>query len=181
MSRAYRIRVSETETKVVHVDDGIELQLELLDVLPRERLSALLRRELVAEGFSEREDGSFQKEVEGIQVVVDASTGTVTIRRDESHEVEGSASAVVLSTEAAEGQRIASDAVATQIEQETQRLQDELTESLEQHLPAIRKMLDRLSTRVVAEALKERAAELGEIEEISEDPDTGSLTIRVKV
>ena len=44
------------------------------------------------------------------------------------------------------------------------------------------KMLDRVSTRgSLPNGLKQRAAELGEIEEISEDPDTGSLTIRVKV
>jgi len=181
VSRAYRIRVSETETKLVHVDDGIELQLELLDVLPRERLGELLRAELIAEGFTEEEDGTFRKEVEGIDVRVDAATGTVTIRRGESHEVERKASAVVLSDEAAEGRRIASDAVAAQIEQEEQRLQAELTEQIAEHVPAIRQMLDRISTRVVGEGLKERAAELGEIEEISEDPDTGNLTIRVKV
>lgn len=181
MSRAYRIRVSETQTRVVHVDDGLELQLELLDVLPANRLSELLKVELAAEGFAEQVDGAFESTIEGVLVRVDASTGTVTIRLDSAHDVEKSASAVVDSESGEDGRRMVRDAIDAQVEAERERLQTELTAALESKLPAIRKVLDKVSTRVVANGLKERAAQLGEIEEISEDPDTGSLTIRVKV
>ena len=41
--------------------------------------------------------------------------------------------------------------------------------------------LDRVVHRVTANALEEKARALGEITELSEDPETGELTIRVKL
>jgi len=57
----------------------------------------------------------------------------------------------------------------------------ELTDDLERQLPAIEALLDAISQAVASQALKLRAAELGEIQAISEDPETGELVIKVKV
>ena len=52
---------------------------------------------------------------------------------------------------------------------------------LEGKLGDLRKELDQISNRVTAEALKQKAASMGEVQEVSEDPESGSLTIRVKI
>ena len=46
MSRAYRVSVSESLSKEVRVEDGLCSRLELLPILPKERLGELLAKEL---------------------------------------------------------------------------------------------------------------------------------------
>ena len=45
----------------------------------------------------------------------------------------------------------------------------------------LRRELDQDVNRVTAEALKRRAAQIGQIKEMTEDPQSGSLTIVVEV
>jgi len=45
----------------------------------------------------------------------------------------------------------------------------------------VRKEMDEVVNRVTAEALKRKAAQLGQIKEMTEDPQAGSLTIVVEV
>jgi hypothetical protein len=60
-------------------------------------------------------------------------------------------------------------------------LQQEVTERLEGRLADLRKELDQAVNRVTAEALKRRAAQIGQIKEMTEDQESGSLTIVVEV
>ena len=61
------------------------------------------------------------------------------------------------------------------------RLQGEATEQLEGALADVRKELNDAVNAVTREALKRKAAQMGEIKEMSEDPEAGSLTIKVEV
>ena len=54
MSRAYRIRVSETVRRVLRATDHVSTQLELLEILPREQMADLLADELERHGFQRR-------------------------------------------------------------------------------------------------------------------------------
>ena len=56
-----------------------------------------------------------------------------------------------------------------------------MTDQLEAQLGDLRQELDQAVNRVTAEALKRKAAQLGQIKEITEDPQAGSLTIVVEV
>ena len=56
-----------------------------------------------------------------------------------------------------------------------------MTDRLEAQLGDIRKELHQAVNRVTAEALKQKAAQLGQIKEVTEDPQSGSLTIKVEV
>ncbi len=60
-------------------------------------------------------------------------------------------------------------------------LQTQVTDRLEAQLGGLRQELDEAVNRVTAEALKRKAAQLGRIKEITEDPQAGSLTIVVEV
>ncbi|HEY0094430.1 MAG TPA: hypothetical protein VGB96_08910, partial [Archangium sp.] len=62
-----------------------------------------------------------------------------------------------------------------------EQLREDVTRRLEAGLRGLKQELDGVTNRVTAEALKVRARQLGTVEEISEDPATGSLTIKVRV
>jgi hypothetical protein len=68
-----------------------------------------------------------------------------------------------------------------QAKHEQGKLQSEATKRLEGELADLQKELNQAINRVTAEALKRKAAQLGAIKEMSEDPQTGSLTIKVEV
>ena len=56
-----------------------------------------------------------------------------------------------------------------------------MTDRLEKQLGDLRQELDQAVNRVTAESLKEKARRMGQIKEMTEDPQTGSLTIVVEV
>lgn len=81
MSRAYRIAVSETVTRVVHVEDGVKTALELLPVLPPADMGRILEAELAKRGFSRVEGEEIMVRVEkyGVVVEVELGSGKVTV------------------------------------------------------------------------------------------------------
>ena len=74
----------------------------------------------------------------------------------------------------------AQQALERAAEAEEEALRRRVTEKLEGALRDVKEELDGVVNRVTASALKERAAELGQIEAIHEEPN-GSLTIKVRV
>ena len=67
------------------------------------------------------------------------------------------------------------------IEEKVGGLQGKVTDRLEGELGDLRQELDQAVNRVTAEALKRKAASLGQVKEMTEDPQTGSLTIVIEV
>jgi hypothetical protein len=191
MSRAYRIAVSESVERIVHVEDGVATTLELLPILAKERQADILADELGQRGF-ERDDQSprtMVRETEtGVTVEVDLDTGTVkatvTSQADVKRTVERSGS-YLDPKRAEEGRAELEQKARAQAEREIaaeeERLRREATRRLEEELRDLRAELDGVVNRTTARALKERAAQVGEIEELLEDPETGSLTIKVRL
>src|SRR5215472_9467142 len=70
MSRAYRIRVRESLTRIVRAQDQVSTQLELLEVLPREEMADMLARELESRGFR-REGQTVIRSGRGVTVEVE--------------------------------------------------------------------------------------------------------------
>lgn len=189
MSRAYRIRVSESLNRTLRAEDSVSTQLELLEVLPPEQMAALLREELKGRGFDECE-GQLVRTEGDLSTTVDPQSGTVTVRSDATEDVElqgqreglayddfGPGEKSVRKVIAKQLQ----DDLARQAEHEQGKLQGEATKRLEGHLADLRKELNGAVNRVTAEALKRKAAQIGQIKEVTEDPESGSLTIRVEV
>ena len=73
----------------------------------------------------------------------------------------------------------------TSMEEEAQekgeKLKRQVTDRLERKLADLRQELDQAVNRATAAALRQKAAQLGQIREMTEDPATGSLTIVVEV
>ncbi len=189
MSRAYRIKVRESLRRVIRAHDRVSTQLELLEVLPAEQMAQLLREELQGRGFEEK-DGALVRKQNGVTVRVDPQAGTVAVESEASHEADlvGEKDGRAyddLGPHAREVQKQLRQQVREQLEKQAQEkaaeLQSEVTGRLERELGELRQELDRAVNRVTAEALKRKAAQLGQIKELTEDPQTGSLTIVVEV
>jgi hypothetical protein len=189
MSRSYRISVKECVNKVIKAEDRVSTQLEILEVLPPEQMAGLLADELEKRGFEKHGNTLVRKE-KGVTISVDVTTGTVTVSAEtaEQAKVEGERSgrayddvgphaSQVRDTLRKELQRD----LEKKVQEKTAQLQGKVTDKLEGSLTDLRQELDQVVNRVTAEALKRKAASLGEIKQITEDQQTGSMTIVVEV
>jgi hypothetical protein len=171
----------------VRIDDGVQTRLELLAVLPSGEMAELLAAELLPLGFER--DGKIMRRTgsDGVAVEIDLETGTVTARLGAEAEVSAD---VTLSTNAdrndpspdrARLEAQVGEALERELDSEARRISGEVAEKLERSLRDLRAELDPATNRATAEALKRRAAQLGQIKEVSENPETGELTIVVEV
>jgi len=185
MSRAYRISVSESVRRHVRVEDGVRTSLELLEILPRESMADLLAGELEGRGFKRDGGKAVRTEEDGVRVEADLEDGSVKVtlaqEADLSSTVERTQTVAEVTGKAQEALRkSARNAAEQKVEDERARLRSQVTAKLEKRLADLQEEIDQVSHRVTAEALKVRASQLGEIEEITEDPQSGSMTIKVR-
>jgi len=190
MSRAYKIKVSQSATHVLRANDQVSTQLELLEILPCERMADLLENELKKRGFKQQGDKLIRREANGILIEIDPADASVVVKIDSARKValEDSLEAW---TETPEGEQQQKEklALGAALSQEMKRqaeakqaeLQQKVSNKLEGHLADLRKELDQAVHRVTADALKEKAAAIGQIKSMSEDAATGSLTIVLEV
>lgn len=189
MSRAYRINVSEGVQRVVHVEDGVQGTLDVLPILAPERMSELVAEALEARGYQRTEQ---QGEVvmvkvrdDNVTVEVNPRTGTVTvsIAEDITVQVQATAQGAAESVEAARAQ--AQARLQHEIEAQTAPLREaarqSATQKLEAELTEVRPELDAAITAATAQALVEKAKELGDIESIEGSAEDGTLVIKVRV
>jgi hypothetical protein len=131
------------------------------------------------------------REKDSIVISINPQDGTVTVQAADCDQisVEGEASGWSYDNQETENTRRTRDALANQLKnqlekeagRQEQELQSELTNKLEAQLHDLRKELDQVANQVTGAALKRKAAQLGQIKEISEDAATGSMTIVLEV
>jgi hypothetical protein len=189
MSRAYRITVKESDTRVLRGSDEICTQLELLEILPPEQMADLLRAELKNRGFEEADDGTLARKDGPLTVTVDPCNGEVSVKSELAEAVKLEAKQETYVYDDVPGQSQHKERVREQVKQtlekkaevEAGRLQTQATEALEKHLEDLQPELGQVVNKVTRDALKQKAAQLGTIKELAEDAETGSLTIKVEV
>jgi hypothetical protein len=187
MSRAYRVTVSGSVERVVHVEDGVCASLELLPILAKERMREILAAELARRGFAVEEGVAGRDEEGGVRVEVDLEGGTVTVRVASEAEVNiarertGAFGASQVEEGRAELQRRLDADIEAEAKSVEERTRRDATARLEAKLKDLKKEMDQAVNRVTAEALKEKARQMGEIEELVEDAESGALTIKVRV
>jgi vacuolar-type H+-ATPase catalytic subunit A/Vma1 len=189
MSRSYRISVRECVNRVIKAEDSITTQLEILEILPPEQMGRMLADELEKRGY--RRDGDqLVKEEDGVVVSVDAKTGEVTVssQASESTKVEGELHGRAYDDIGPHAGQVRENLreelkrkLEKNVEEKTGSLQSKVTDQLEGKLGDLRQELDQVVNKVTAEALKEKARSMGQIKEMTEDEQTGSLTIVVEV
>jgi hypothetical protein len=189
MSRAYRIRVRESIQRVLRGEDRVSTQLEILEILPGPEMANLLAAELERRGF--RGDGKeLVREDKGVTVRVEPATSTVTVAAEVKEDVQIEATRDDWAyDDVGPNAKAVREGLKKQVKKELQqqadqkaaRLQRQATDELEGRLGDLRQELNGVVNRVTAEALKIKAAQLGRIKEMTEDPQAGSLTIVVEV
>ena len=190
MSRAYRIQVKESERRVVKASDEIGTRLELLDILPPEATTELLKGELKSRGFEEADDGTMVRKSGAITVSVDPCNGDVTVKsetkEDKTIEVtrDGHAIDDIKGSRNAVTGRLkqkAKDEIEKRFDVEQEKSQAAATETLEKSLTDLQPEMNSIVNKITREALKAKAAQMGRIQEISEDAESGSMTIKIEV
>jgi hypothetical protein len=189
MSRAYRVSVRETRSRIIRAEDHVSTQLGILEVLPPEQMAELLADELERRGF-EREGPRLTRKQNGVTVTVETTTATVTVAAEASEETTIQAERTDRAyDDVGPHAKVVRENLKKQLEKDIERkvsektagLQTKVTDRLEGELCEVRQELDQVVHRVTAEALKRKAAQIGQIKAITEDPQAGSLTIVVEV
>ena len=190
MSRAYKISLRQRTKHGLRASDGVGTALELLEILPPERMADLLAQELKRRGFVQKGDKLLRTEKGGVTVEIDPKSAdvivqvecekTVTLEAERQTWTESPAGSAQNAARKAMKEELQRD-LQRKAEQQKAELQKRATDRLEAQLSDLRKELDQAVNRVTAEALKEKAAKLGQIKQISEDAQTGSLTIILEV
>jgi len=189
MSRAYRVSVKESVNRVIRAEDKVSTDLEIIEVLPPEDMGRLLADELAKRGF-EREGEVMVRRENGVTVTVDPKTGTVTVSAEATEQVtEETEKTGHGYDDVGPGQEKIRENLRNEAQKELEKkvqernasLQNQVTDRLEKELGEIRGELDQAVNKVTAEALKRKAASMGQIKEITEDEQTGNLTIVVEV
>jgi hypothetical protein len=190
MSRAYRVRVSESLRQVVRGEDSVGTTLEILEILPCESIAELLREELLRRGFEDK-GSSLVRAGGGVVIEVDPASGEVTVRSEVSEEYadEGEMQGYADEDRGKAGLKKAEESLREQLkkklaegaEAKAAEVRERATARLEAELEGLRAELDQVVNRVTAEALKRKAAQLGQIKEMTENPEEGSLTIVLEV
>jgi hypothetical protein len=189
MSRSYRLKVRETLRKLVRAEDHVSSQLEVLEILPCEQMAELLAKELVSRGFK-RQGNTVVREEKGMTVTVELETGDVTVSVTGEQKVRLTAEQVGSYYDETPGGKSAAEKqlrehLAKGMEKDAvkhkEALQKHVTDRLEGELADIKRELDQAVNKATAAALKLKASQIGQIKEMSEDPQTGSLTLVVEV
>lgn len=191
MSRAYRITVKESETRHLKAGDEICTDLEILEILPPEDMGTLLRNELAKRGFEEQDDGTMTRtEKNGVTVTIDPCNGQVTVKAETgemiNQEVKRDATGF---NDVGPNEKSLRERVKEQLksdldrkfEQEQSRLQTEATQELEKRLDELKPEISQIVNQVTRDALKQKAQQMGTVTEVSEDAESGSLTIKLEV
>jgi FtsH ternary system domain X5 len=187
VSRAYRIVVGESLRRHLTASDGITAALELPSILPAERMATLMGAALAARGFAVVDGIASRTDATGLAWRIDLGTGEVALalaedRRVELHaEAEAEQGNLTRAERAAELREAARADLAAQLDAATDDVRRDASRRLEALLGDARRQLDAAITAAIGAALKERAAQLGRVRSIVEDPVTGALTIKVEV
>jgi hypothetical protein len=190
MSRAYRITVKESESRHLKAGDEICTQLEILEILPPEDMATLLKEELKKRGFQEEDDGTMIRKDGDITVKVDPCSGEVSVKAETEATVNQEARREATGfNDVGPNERNLREKVKDQLKQdldkkfdtEQSKLQEKATQELEKHLQEIQPEISEVVNQVTRDALKQKAQQMGTVKEISEDAESGSLTIKVEV
>ena len=187
MSVTYRLELAEVEI-VASGCDSITTKLSSLSVLPEAEMKECLKNTLAESGYSPVEggEGRLARKIDGCRVEIDPETLAVklTVEREVAKE---EFVKVMVPRNVPEEKRLGerTEKIAKAVEGRKQELSAEAsreaTAELAKALPLARQEIDTVNHRWLSEALKRKAAQIGEVQRIEQNDGERTLTISIKV
>jgi hypothetical protein len=171
-SRPYKVTTKQAIGKALVAEDHVKVRLDIPPILPKEQTGAILADVLKRRGFGEGGDGSLIRERGGVKVVIDPEEGTMTVSSEAETTLPPSNPSPCSCRARAS---LTAEAAAHS------DLQRQVTRRLEGAVARLGCEVEGVIHQVTKEALKQKAAQLGTIKEITEDPKNGNMTIVVEV
>ena len=191
MSRAYVVTQKETLTETKNIKDGLETKIDIIPILPPENMGGLLLDSLIEKGYKKDPCGtSVTKVINGVRIVIDGggvvtaeiqkevtvnTVITATGRSDEDYKDHHERAMSQINQKLEEQREKAKQSLSNKIDEK----RADITQVLEKVLGEEKKNIDEAINDATIRALKQRAAQLGEI--ISVEESGQDVTIRVKV
>lgn len=189
MSRAYTIKVSESQNIIVKAEDCVKTHLEIIGILSKEETELLLKKELESKGFKE-ENGTMVRKEGDLRVEINPQSLEVTVKVEKEETLEiNKEGAVRLDDDWGQNvkdtlEHAAKEKLKESIKRESETkqkaLQEELTDRLKSETADLQKELSKIGNNVTREALKIKAATLGKVKEMVED-EGGGVSIKVEI
>jgi hypothetical protein len=182
-SRPWKVTAQAPIKKVVLAEDHVQTRVDVPPILPPEETAEILAGELKSRHFKDSGGDSLVRERGGVRVQVQPRTGEVTISVEASEEVElppdnPSPCTCRMREVLREG---LSQSQKNSLGKAQDKLQQAVTSRLEGSLARLGCELESIAQRVTVEAVKRKAAQLGQVKTMTEDRKTGSLTIVLEV
>lgn len=171
MSRAWQVSI-KTERRVVRGADHLELDLEVMNILPASSMQALLADALAEDGWTERSPGQWVKAIRDVQATVDVAQGIVKLRSAQEAVVQGAGRTTGEAAQTAD-QRAAD---------KQKDVDDQAAKKLFEAEPSVREALQVALQKVYERALEQKAASMGQVESIDRrENEEGQLELVIKV
>lgn len=171
MSRAYRVTWINVAGSVTS-SDSLTMKVSLLGILAEGEMAALLRDELARDGWTREADGTMSGVVQGLDATLDASATAVTVRASAERDV----------TARGADDDAARKALADAEARTREGLQTDVTRKLSAAEPDLRAAMGEAIQRVYVEALRRKAASMGEVEsELQTRSADGEYEVTIKV
>jgi hypothetical protein len=185
MSRAYRIRWRDSRRapreQILSADQSVSgadsflMDLCVLEILPADEMDRLLREALEEDGWAEDGDGTLTRTFEDAvaQLAEDGQGIIVSLETGERR-------VAAQSTDRDDLQR----KLEQKADQQRQALSEQATRELLRAEPEVRAAVQHTLQKVYVEALKQKAAAMGEVRSVQESRDERGeleLTIQIKV
>lgn len=185
MSRAYRIRWRDSRrapreqilsaAESVSGADSFVMDLCVLEILPAEEMERLLRQALAEDGWVETGDGGLTRAFEDAvaQLADDGQTITVSMETGERR----------VAAQATDRDDL-QQKLEEKADQQRRALSEQATRELLRAEPEVRASVQQTLQKVYVEALKQKAAAMGEVRSVQESRDERGeleLTIQIKV
>lgn len=172
MSRGYQITWANA-TATITCEDTLEVKLDALSILPEDEMNVLLRDALVKDGWTRQEDGSLTLAIGDAVAVLPADGKIIQVSMQKTQEV---------NARSYEGQEKANEELEKVKETTTAKETHKIASQLLALEPTIRQRINEMIQGVYLEALKRKAASMGEISGIQENLGSdGTLEVTIKV
>lgn len=180
-SRPWNIRTPPPVKSVeITATDHIKSKLDIPPILPQDQTAEILRRVLKERGFEEGKgegSGLLHRDNGGVHTEIDPNTGGISISSSETEGIDlpppsGGCPCAERAREAIK---------EAHIDKGRKKLQARVTERLEREVEDTSCELEGVANQVTSSALKKKAQQLGQIKKITQNEETGEMTILVEV